>query len=84
MAEIHPMEHKLTEALKGQTTQGPLGVPADHGHAGGPNEDPAHVAEQARREHKADHHGVPTRDERMVDIGRGENIAGRQTKGDRS
>ena len=72
-----PGTHKLTEALKGQMPA-PAAETADH--AGPPEprghgSSPAEVAEEARRQHEAQHPGE-SRDDRLTQMGRADQTHG--------
>jgi hypothetical protein len=85
MAEIHPMEHKLTEAVEGQMPKTPLGAESgNHGHSAGRDMNPAQIAEEVRRKQEARPESMPDRDEKLVAIGRGEETAGRHHSGNRT
>jgi len=74
---IEPGKHKLVEAMEGQQ---PVADPST-GQAGpaeplGPNSTPNQVAEDTRREQEARPHGVPDRDDYLVNMGRGHQTHG--------
>jgi len=74
---IEPGKHKLAEALQGQQP-GPI---AESGNAGppepqGPNSTPKETAEETRRQQEARSHGVPDREDYLVNMGRGHQTHG--------
>lgn len=78
MAELHPNEAKLADALKGQTAVTPDPADPNKSHAATDDLNAEQVAEQTRRAAEARPDGVEDRKDKMVDIGRGGQTAGRQ------
>lgn len=69
---IEPGKHKLTEAMDGQQPA----ADAAKGQSGPPEPTPNQVAEDTRREQEARPHGVPDRDDYLVNMGRGHQTHG--------
>ena len=74
---IEPGKHKLTEALDGQQP-GAISPPGQAGppEPQGPNSTPNEVAEATRREQEGRSHGVPDREDYLVNVGRGHQTHG--------
>ncbi len=72
-----PGTHKLTEAMKGHEpapidTTGPHGPAEPKGHGSTPEE----VSEDARRQQEARSDATPDRDQKLTEIGRGQQTHG--------
>ncbi len=78
MAELHPNEVKLADALKGQAAAIPDPADPNKSHAATDDLNADQVAEQTRRAAEARPDGVEDRKANLVDIGRGDQTAGRQ------
>lgn len=71
-------KHSMTEALKGQTPENmaPPGQPGHPQESGPPRSTHDQVAEETRRQQESRSHGVPDRDQYLVNVGRGQQTHG--------